>query len=246
MEDIRLYEELLKIKKSGQSGVLLTVVESQGSTPRKTGAKMLIREDGSTLGTVGGGAVELLAKDKASEVLRSGQSEVLDVELTEKHGLTCGGRVRVYLEPLARVPQLLVVGKGHIAQALQHLAPHVGFAVTLLEAPEDEKSDVSFADNFAQQANLQEVYVVIACPTHRQDFIAAKAAIDGAVGFVGVVGSKRKRQNMLTWLLENGCDKAAGEAVYSPVGLDIGAETPAEIALSIMAQLISKRRAHAR
>jgi xanthine dehydrogenase accessory factor len=245
MEEILLYEELLHIKRSGQGGVFVTVVESEGSTPRKSGAKMLIREDGSTLGTVGGGAVEQLAKEKSIQVAKTGCSEMLAIELTEKHGMTCGGRVSLYLEPLTRSPQLLVVGKGHIAQALQQIATQTAFAVTLFDPPSEEHADFSFSELLAdREIKPHEAYVVIACPTHLGDFIAAKAALDWSAGFVGVVGSQRKRESLMAFLAEKGCSQSACEAIFSPVGLAIGAETPAEIALSIMAQLVSKYRDH--
>jgi xanthine dehydrogenase accessory factor len=242
MEEITLYEELIQLKKAGRSGVLITVVESQGSTPRKAGAKMLVRDDRTTLGTVGGGAVEQRALRAAEEVFTTGRSQMVACELTEEHGLTCGGNLRLYLEPLAPIPQLLVVGKGHIAQALNALGSHTGFAVTLLEPPVNADVWPTLRDDISALANGPASSIVIACPSHDQDFAAARAALEAKIGFVGVVGSRRKSKTMQAYLSAQGCTAEAMAAIASPVGLDIGAETPAEIALSILAQLIQYNR----
>lgn len=242
MEEITLYEELVRLKKTGRTGVLITVVESQGSTPRKAGAKMLVRDDRTTLGTVGGGAVEQRALRGAEEVFETGRSQMIACELTEAHGLTCGGSLRLYLEPLAPVPQLLVVGKGHIAQALSELGPRTGFAVTLLEPPANADAWPDLRDEISTLANGPASAILIACPGHEQDFAAARAALEAKVGFVGVVGSRRKRKTMDDYLSAQGCAAQGITAIASPVGLDIGAETPAEIALSILAQLIQNNR----
>lgn len=243
MDDIKLYEELIRLKKAGRSGVLMTVVDSQGSTPRKAGAKMLVRDDRTTLGTVGGGAVEQRALRGAEEVFATGRSQIITCELTEAHGLTCGGSLRLYLEILTPIPQLLVVGKGHIAQALSELGPRTGCAVTLIEPPPvNQDAWPALCDEIRTLANGQASYIVIACPSHDQDFAAARAALEADTGFVGVVGSQRKRKTMEDYLRAQGCVADAITAIASPVGLDIGAETPAEIALSILAQLIQNYR----
>lgn len=244
MDDIKLYEELIRMKKAGQSGVLVTVVESRGSTPRKAGAKMLVRDDGSTLGTVGGGAVEQRALHDANEVFATGQPRSIVCELTEAHGMTCGGSLQLFLEPLARIPRLLIVGKGHIGQALQDLGTRTGFAVTMLEPPEVEQSGCDLRQELDCCLNEQTTYVVIACPTHHQDFLAARVMLETPPHFVGMVGSRRKRTSMETYLAENGCKETAIASVFTPVGLDIAAETPAEIALSILAQIVRDYRRH--
>lgn len=246
MEEIKLYEELIRLKKAGRAAVLVTVVESHGSTPRKAGAKMLVRDDKSTLGTVGGGAVELRALQGADEVFATGETRSIVCELTEAQGMTCGGSLRLFLEPLAHVPRLLVVGKGHIGQALQEIGGRTGFAVTLLDPPADEPAGSLLSQELTQRLSGRAGYVVIACPTHQQDFIAARAALESQPRLVGMVGSRRKRKSMESYLAENGCGESAIAAVLSPVGLDIAAETPAEIALSILAQLVQDFRQHDR
>ncbi|HKL24758.1 MAG TPA: XdhC family protein [Desulfuromonadales bacterium] len=246
MEDIKLYEELLRLKKAGQSGVLVTVVDSQGSTPRKAGAKMLVRDDRSTIGTVGGGAVELRALEAAEEVFTTGKARTLECELTEPHGMTCGGSLRLFLEPLAAIPRLLVVGKGHIGQALRDLGSRTGFAVTLLDPPAGEDASASLHGDLSAQLGDRPGYVVVACPSHQQDFIAVRAALESRPRFVGMIGSLRKRKSLENYLADHGIPDAAIAAVASPVGLDIAAETPAEIALSILAQLVGDYRGHDR
>lgn len=246
MEDIKLYEELIRLKKAGQSGVLVTVVDSQGSTPRKAGAKMLVRADRSTVGTVGGGAVELQALDAAGEVIGTTKPRTITCELTEEQGMTCGGSLRLFLEPLAAIPRLLVVGKGHIGQALQDLGGRAGFAVTLLEPPADEAVFASLSRDLTGQLSDRTAYVIVACPSHQQDFIAVQAALESQPRLVGMVGSRRKRRSLDSYLADNGIPDAAIASVSSPVGLDIAAETPAEIALSILAQLVRDYRNHAR
>lgn len=242
MDDITLYEELISLKKAGRTGVLMTVVESQGSTPRKAGAKMLVRDDRTTLGTVGGGAVEQRALRAAEEVFATGRPQMMACELTEEHGLTCGGSLRLYLEPVAPMPQLLVVGRGHIAQALSALAAPTGFNVTLLDPPVSEQAWPILREKIAASTQSPANFVVVACPSHEQDFAAAHAALDANAGFVGVVGSRRKRKTMEAYLSAQGFTTEAIASMASPVGLEIGAETPTEIALSILAQLVQVYR----
>ena len=245
MEEIKLYEELLKLKQAGQPGVLVTVVESQGSTPRKAGAKMLVRDDQSTVGTVGGGAVELRALDAARQVFTTGLPTMVACELTEAQGMTCGGSLTMFLEPLTVIPRLLVVGKGHIGQALRDLGSRSGFAVTLIVPPgEEEGSDQSLQQELAAALAGRSGYVVVACPTHRQDFIAVRSALQIPAHWVGMVGSRRKRKSLDQYLAEQGIPGSAIATVASPVGLDIAAETPAEIAVSILAQLVQDYRSH--
>lgn len=244
MEEIKLYEELLRMKQAGQPGVLITVVDSQGSTPRKAGAKMLVRDDQSTVGTVGGGAVELRALDAARQVLATGQPTNVACELNEAHGMTCGGRLTMFLEPLTVIPRLLVVGKGHIGRALKDLGTRAGFAVTLMEPPAEEEGSPSLTQDLTAALADRTGYVVVACPTHQQDFAAVRAALDSPARWVGMVGSRRKRRSLDQYLAEQGIPDTAIATVASPVGLDIAAETPAEIAVSILAQLVQDYRSH--
>jgi xanthine dehydrogenase accessory factor len=246
MEDIRIYEEIIRLKTKGEPAVLVAIVGSSGSTPRRAGAKMLVRGDGSTLGTIGGGKVEASMTVRAGDVLLDGSPRMETFTLDEEQGMVCGGELRVYLEPLHPVPTLVVIGKGHVGRALAEMAGPVGFRVIALDPPESSGT----APDERLPAELEkcagsEASIVIAAPGHHQDFSAARAALKTAAPFVGVIGSRRKKSALLDYLREQGFPEEDLERIVTPVGLDIGARSPAEIAVSILAQLIERRSSRA-
>lgn len=256
MADLELFEEIVRLKRAGTPAVLALVVESSGSAPRKAGARMLLREDGSILGSVGGGRVEQEALAVGRQVLADGQPRTLALELTPEHGMVCGGRVLLYLEPLSGATQLVIIGAGHVGQALARAARPAGFAVTLVDPSNRDASArvAGFAapdlrcevdEVFAQLPVDERSAVVIAAPSHEDDFRAALAALATPAGFIGLLGSRRKKQALLDFLKDSGCREEDAARIVTPVGLEIGSETPEEIAISILAQLIAVRRQHA-
>lgn len=250
-----MYEELLRLKRSGRSGVLATIVESSGSSPRKAGAKLLLRDDGSLLGSVGGGRLEEETLLAARQALAEGRPRTLPFSLEQENGMVCGGRVLVYLEPLKPAAQLLILGSGHVGQALARLARPAGFAATLVDASSGGGSarvdgfaapDLSStpAEALAQVPLDAQSFVVIATPSHHLDFQAVQAALQTPARYIGMLGSRRKRETLIHFLQQSGCTDQEISRVTTPAGLAIGAQTPEEIAISILAQLIAIRSHH--
>ncbi|ADI83041.1 XdhC family protein [Geobacter sulfurreducens] len=253
MTDLELYEEIARLARLGEPFALATVVASSGSSPRKAGAKMLIRGDGSALGTVGGGHVEQDTLAAARASLAEGAPRTLEFVLTEEHGYACGGSMSVFIEPQGRRPLLVMFGAGHVGRAVTALAHGCGFRVVVIdERPEyavpallpgaDEIVCAPVDAAFARLTLDRESFAVIATPGHVHDFDAVRGCLATEVGFIGLLGSRRKREALMKALTEEGYEAVRQARVVTPVGLDIGAQTPEEIAVSIVGQLVKLRR----
>lgn len=253
MTDLALYEEVLRLSLCGEVYALATVVAHGGSSPRKAGAKMLIRTDGSSCGSVGGGRVEKETIDAAQQALTSGEPRLLEFILTEEHGFACGGSMTVFVEPCGQRPLLVLFGAGHVGRAIAPLANGCGFRVVVV----DERPDCAVqgllpgADRilccavpaaFEQLHFTRETAVIIATPGHLSDFAAVRGCLATEAGFIGLLGSRRKREALMQTLTQEGFDADQRNRIVTPVGLDIGAQTPEEIAVSIVAQLISLKK----
>lgn len=251
MTDLELYEEMVRLSRRGEPYALATVVANSGSSPRKAGAKMLVRSDGSFLGTVGGGRVENESVTAALAALKEGTARTLDFVLTEENGFACGGSMSVFIEPQGRRPLLVMFGAGHVGRAVAALAHGCGFrvvvvddrpdcAVTELLPGADEIICATVSDAFGQLQLDRESFAVIATPGHLSDFDAVRGCLATEAGFIGLLGSRRKRETLLKTLGDEGFAVAQQQRVVTPVGLDIGAQTPEEIAVSIVGQLIAR------
>jgi xanthine dehydrogenase accessory factor len=252
-----LYEEIVRLKKLGRPSALATIVECKGSSPQKQGAKMLVREDGSTLGTLGGGCVEADVVRYGLRAMRDRRPRTLPFELIEEEGgLVCGGTILVYLEPVLPEPHLMILGAGHVGKMLAKLAGFTGFRVTVIDDREEyanrknipEATDLlvrDFERPFEGLMVEKDTFIVVATRGHNHDLDALKAALETPAAYVGLLGSRRKRSLLFKALAEAGFSREDLERVIIPVGLEIGSTTPEEIAVSIMAQIIEKRRAHA-
>ncbi len=252
MEDIQLYEEIIRLQKARIPAVLATIVESSGSCPRKTGAKMIVRQDGTIMGTIGGGKTEAEVIVSALDAIRQGAPRTLSFSLTERHGSVCGGKIKVFLESITIPPHLVVIGGGHVGQAVSRTARDAGFAVSLVD-PEElnfDGTDKNIPQNepdgltklFSEIGVDQKSYLFIATRDHKKDFAVVKRALATNAYYIGMIGSKRKRAVLEKFLSEEGFIAEDIVRVVSPAGLEIGAETPEEIAVSIVAQLIQQRR----
>lgn len=253
MTDLELYEEVVRLTRYGKAYALATVVANGGSSPRKSGAKMLIRTDGSSFGSVGGGRVEKETIDAAQQALASGEPRLLEFILTEEHGFACGGSMTVFVEPCGQLPLLVLFGAGHVGRAITQLASGCGFRVVVV----DERPDCSVqellpgadkifccavSEAFEQLHFDQETTVIIATPGHLSDFAAVRGCLATEAGFIGLLGSRRKREALMQTLTQEGFDADQRNRIITPVGLDIGAQTPEEIAVSIVAQLIRLKK----
>jgi xanthine dehydrogenase accessory factor len=250
-----LYEALVACQAGGIPAALAIIVAADGSTPQKTGAKMLIKAGGVTVGTVGGGAVEAQVIRAGLDVIREGTPRLLNLELTEASGYLCGGRLSIYLEPAVTPPPLIIVGAGHVGIALAALATFVGFRVTLADDREislpsgsPQTSLVKIVDYGRPFEGLsvdQQAAIVIATRGHHHDLEALAAALRTPATFIGLLGSVKKGAAMAKALGDMGFSHEDLRRVHTPVGLTLGAVSPEEIAVSIVAQLISHRRDHA-
>jgi xanthine dehydrogenase accessory factor len=251
-------EALLDEMRAGRPCVLATVVRASGSTPRTAGARMLVRADGSTLGTIGGGAFEatvgadaadlLKAEDPAVAVRRYAFTEQGDDAL----GMACGGTAEVLLELVAGGPRLVIFGCGHVGVALARLASAVGFDPVLVD-DRDEACEAARRERagrvFRCDASWSEIpeigaasFVAVVTRCHRTDRLALRAVASSGARYVGLIGSRRKKAVIFRELAQaDGVDAAWLESVRCPIGLPIGGETPEEIAVSIVAELQQER-----
>jgi len=251
---MEIYEELLRLKKVGKPSALATIVQCVGSSPQKEGAKMLVTEDGSIMGTLGGGCIEAEVIQASLMAIRDGTSQTIPFELTEKEGgLVCGGKVLVYIEPILPEPHIIVLGAGHVGKALSNIARFSGFRVTVADdRPEyanrefipdaDEVIVADFEGVFEKVAVDRSAYIVIATRGHNHDLDALKAALRTDARYVGLMGSRRKKALIFKALEKEGFSGENISRVIIPVGLPISSVTPEEIAVSIMAQIIQQRR----
>lgn len=253
MTELELYEEMVRLTRLGEPFALATVTAHHGSSPRKSGTKMLVRLDASSLGTVGGGRIEKETIEAALATLADGQTRTLEFTLTEEHGYACGGGMTVFVEPQGRRPLLVMFGAGHVGRAVTALAHNCGFRVIVVDERQecattsllpgaDQVICAPVADSFAGLRLDRESFAVIATPGHLYDFDAVRGCLSTKAGFIGLLGSRRKRATLLQTLEAEGFDETQLQRIITPVGLDIGAQTPEEIAVSIIGQLIAIRR----
>ena len=243
--------------KRGESVALVTVVRARGSTPQRAGAKMLVFADGRTVGTIGGGCYENEACLKAREVLDSGRQVLMHFELNDdfaqENGLICGGQMDVHVDPLEPAPRLYVIGAGHVGWHLARLADAIDFRVHVIDDREKfanrerfPGADDIIVEPIADWLHRAEIpttaYVVIVTRGHQGDLEAMRALAARDLRYLGLIGSRAKVARIRTVLLEEGMPSECLDRVHSPIGLDIGAVTPAEIAVAILAELIAVRR----
>lgn len=256
-----IWEEIVACRRRGEAAALATIVSTLGSTPGKNPMKMLVRGDGTFVGSVGGGCLEAEVWDHARTVMGSLRSMTVEFSLTEKDypdsGLICGGKVTIFIEPVTR-PTLHIFGAGHVGCATARLAADAGFGVTvyddrldMLDASRFDATIVRSGGDYEQtieEAVFGDVaFVIVVTRGHHDDERVLRALVRGGVQprFLGMIGSDSKRKVLLGRLAADGVPQAWLDAVVSPVGLPIGARTAPEIAVSIVAQLIQECRASA-
>jgi xanthine dehydrogenase accessory factor len=252
-----IYEEILRLKKEGRSSAMATIVQCVGSSPQKEGAKMLVRDDGSILGTLGGGCIEGDVIQASRQAMKDGFPLTIPFELTEKHGgLVCGGKVLVYIEPVIPDPLIIILGAGHVGKALSKVARFSGFRVTVVDDREEyankdnipDANDIILTDFESVFSNVPvdtNTFIVIATRGHNHDLVALKAALRTEAGYIGLLGSKRKKALLFKTLKDEGFSQTDVDRIITPIGFPIGSVTPEEIAISIMAQIIKHRREYA-
>lgn len=256
MSDREVLEALLEVKREGRRAVLATVVRDQGSVPRHAGAKMLAFPDGRSVGTVGGGELESRVLSAVSDLLSTGKPVLMHIELTDPSrgdAGVCGGQVDIFLEPIMPEPTILVIGCGHCGQALAELAHWLGYRVIVTDDRADlcNPQAMPYADEHYPIAPTE---IADRITIHERTFIAAvtrsvpldvemlPALLTSPAPYIGVMGSRRRWSVAVKQLREKGLSQETLERVHAPIGLELQAETPREIAISIMAEIIAVQR----
>jgi len=254
---VDLYEEIVRLRREGRKGALATIVNVRGSIPAFTTAKMLVRDDGSIAGTIGGGCVEAEVWQAAREVMESEKPRTLTFNLNADpkydSGLVCGGTLEVFVEPVLPPSTLYIFGAGHVARSLYNVAHLAGFEVVVADDRESFANRERFPearevlaedfDSVLEKLGPNESsFVVIVTRGHRDDMRVLRWAVRTRARYVGMIGSERKMITVSRELEKAGVPREKLESVFSPIGLDIGAITPEEIAVAIVAEMIAVRR----
>ena len=249
-----VFAALAEALQRGEEVALVTIVKSTGSTPQRVGAKMLVYGDGRTVGTIGGGCYENEAFWKAREAIKARKPVTMKFELNDdfaqETGLVCGGQMEVFIEPVEPSPALYVFGAGHVGYFVATMAREVGFQVHVIDDREKFANTVRFGDGIdvivehiptwlEQHPLPATAYAVIVTRGHTHDLDTMRALATRPLRYRGLIGSKAKVKRIFDALVEEGVAAEALERVHAPIGLDIGAITPQEIAISIVAELIA-------
>lgn len=251
-----LFEEIVRLRREGKRAALATIVHTNGSIPSYESSRMLVREDGSIAGTIGGGCVEAEVWAAAKDVMRGEAPRKmvfnLNNEASYDNGLICGGTLEVFVEPILPQPVLYIFGGGHVSMALAQAAHNVGFALGVVDDretfanaqrfPMAREIFASYEEAFAKIVPGPSTYLVIVTRGHRDDMRVLAWAAKTEARYIGMIGSKRKVLSVYKALEAEGIPAERLERVRAPVGLEIGALTPEEIAISITAELVAIRR----
>ena len=255
-ETTQALRALLEARERREPCAMATVIATTGSIPRAVGAKMLVRADGSIVGSVGGGKFESLVIADARASLTAGGPSTKDYPLHEgdarSFGAICGGEVTVLIEPMGPKESLTLIGAGHCARAIGSLAREMGIGVTVVDDrtdwvdgfPADRRiADQTPGDYIASRTWDRSDALVLVSRSYPMDRDALEAAIGlDDVGYLGMIGSRKKVRRVFDELSAKGIDRTRLEAIYSPIGFDIGADSPMEIAVSVMAEVVSVLR----
>jgi len=252
-----IYEQIVQLRREGRRGAVATITNVRGSIPSFQTAKMLVRDDGSIVGTIGGGCVEAEVWQAAREVMEDEKPRSLTFNLNNNPkydtGLVCGGTLDVFIEPVLPPALLYIFGAGHVAFNLYKVAMIAGFDVIVVDdresyANRERFSDARevFADDFerviAQMHVPESAYIVIVTRGHRDDMRVLRWAVNANTRYLGMIGSQRKTISIYKELEKEGIPAEKFANVHAPVGLEIGAVTPEEIAVAIVAEMIAVRR----
>lgn len=251
----QIYQALSELEKNNQSAVLCTVTKSEGSTPRHVGSKMLVYPDGTFIGTVGGGELENRVIKAALQSLEDGKTQTLFYTMADpKRGDpgVCGGQVEVFVEPIFPASTLVVIGAGHVGKAVVYLAKWLGFRVVVSDDraefcnPEsvpnaDEYIPVKMGELVQKLSVNKQTYIVVTSRGSGVDAEGLPNLLESNAAYIGVIGSKRRWATTVKALKEKGVAENLIEKVHSPMGIELQAETPEEIAVSIMAEVLMVR-----
>jgi xanthine dehydrogenase accessory factor len=252
-----IFDEIVRLRRLGQKCALATIVQVRGSIPSFESAKLLVREDGSMLGTIGGGCVEAEVWNAARDVIATEKPRHMHFSLGQDaaydNGLICGGQLDVFVEPVVPQPAAFIFGAGHISKSLSKVADMAGFRTVVIDDREMfanrerfPEADEVYADEyeaiFPKLPINESSYIVIVTRGHRDDMRVLKWAATTNARYIAMIGSKRKVIGVVKELEKEGVPVGAFERIFAPMGFDIGAVTPEEIAISVVAEMIAMRR----
>ncbi len=251
-----LFEEIVRMRRAGRRAALATIVHTNGSIPSYESSRMLVREDGSIAGTIGGGCVEAEVWAAAKEVMQKEAPRKmvfhLNNEASYDNGLICGGTLEIFVEPILPQPMLYLFGGGHVSMAVAKAATAAGFGIGVVDDreafankerfPTAQEIYTSYEDAFQTIHPNAASYLVIVTRGHKEDMRVLAWAVRTEARYVGMIGSKRKVLSVYKALENDGYRPEEFERVYAPMGLEIGALSPEEIAVSIAAELVAVRR----
>lgn len=247
-----IYHSLFELEQNSQSAALCTVVRTSGSTPRHSTSKMLVFPDGSIIGTVGGGELENQTILEALLVIKKNEPKLIEYNMTDpKRGDVgiCGGQVMIFIEPINPSPLIVVIGTGHVGKAVAHLSKWLGYRVAISDdrpgfcTPEtNPDADYYFPtemENLPDHLTItDQTYLILTTRGVSTDVAGLPVLLKTTAGYIGVIGSKRRWEETVKQLLLEGITREELARVHSPIGLDLNAETPEEIALSILAEIL--------
>lgn len=241
----------------GETIALVIVVETKGSTPRGIGAKMLVNKNGLVAGTIGGGITEARVIEEAKQALKEGKGRLLNYHLTREQaaldeGAICGGEMKVFIDVLQPKEEVLIFGAGHIAVCVSKLAKMVGFKVTIIDSRKEfanqdrfpEADEIIAEDTEKALTHLKitpYTYIIIVTRGHLKDEEVLASVVRSNAAYIGMIGSRQKNATVFQHLEEQGISAQELKKVHAPIGIDIGAQTPEEIAVSIIAEIIQIR-----
>ena len=249
------YERLLLALQEYGVLVQATVVKAQGSVPRETGAKMIFFPDGGSEGTVGGGIFEAKVREDALTVFRNHKPLLKTYAFNQEGkyaiGAVCGGSVEVLMERITTSPRLIVVGGGHVGQALIKMASLLDFSITLIEDraeyasvkyPVEGVEIIHSPEDFSAIPEITEnCYVCLVSKGFVSDEAALRRVIDSPAKYIGMIGSRKKVETVYANMQKDGFDRKKFARVHAPIGIDIEADTPEEIAVAILAEIIATK-----
>lgn len=243
------FEKLFELSKTEKPFAVATVVHIQGSSSAKPGSKAIIDTDERLLyGWVGGGCAESTVRYEAAQSIKDGNTRMISIDMTDEVlgvGMPCGGTMQVYIEPILPKPKLVIIGHGKIAETIAAIGKIMNFTVTVnspAAMPEAfPTADKLFQGSFGETKIDSQSYVVIATQ-HKQDHLSLKLALEGNAAYVALIASKKRAKLVLDYVADAGVPASGLSCVRTPAGLDLGALTPEEIALSVMSEIIAVRR----
>jgi xanthine dehydrogenase accessory factor len=254
---VDVYDELTRLRRLGQKCALATIVQVRGSIPSFESAKLLVREDGSLVGTIGGGCVEAEVWNAAREVMDTGKPRHMSFNLGQDaaydNGLICGGQLDVFVEPITPAPRAMIFGAGHISKSLSQVLTMAGFLTTVIDDREafanrerfpdaDEVLSGDYEAIFPALTVHESTFIVIVTRGHRDDMRVLRWAVSTNAQYISMIGSRRKVLNVVKELEKEGIPRERMERIYAPMGLEIGAISPEEISISVAAEMIALRR----